>query len=105
MRPTEPVLELLRARGHRMTAQRRAIVETVMRTTGHISPSEVVRRVQKSSPSVNESTVYRTLSLLEEVGVLTHAHLHGGPEYHHVDAHDHVHLACSRCGRNFYLSV
>jgi Fur family ferric uptake transcriptional regulator len=88
-----------------MTAQRRAIVEVVMRTKGHIAPPDVVRRVQKRAPSVNESTVYRTLALLEDVGVLTHAHLHGGPEYHHVDAHDHVHLACSRCGRDFYLAI
>jgi Fur family ferric uptake transcriptional regulator len=105
MRRIEPVIELLRERGHRMTSQRRAIVDVVMRTKGHITPPDVVQSVKKKVPSVDESTVYRTLALLEEVGVLSHAHLHGGPEYHHVDAHDHVHLACSNCGSDLYLAV
>ncbi|MGH2752674.1 MAG: Fur family transcriptional regulator [Actinomycetota bacterium] len=94
----EGVLELLRQRGHRMTAQRRALVVEIMNTSGHIAPAEVAERVQQRVPGVNPSTVYRTLELLEEVGVLTHAHVERGSEYHHAHRHDHVHLICSSCG-------
>ena len=80
-----------------MTAQRRAIVDEIMRTRGHITPAEVAARVQEHISGVNASTVYRTLELLEEVGVLTHAHVDRGAAYHHAHAHDHVHLTCSKC--------
>ena len=73
------VLELLRARGLRMTPQRRAIVGAVMHAQGHISPTVITRKIQSEMPGVNASTVYRTLTLLEEVGILQHSHLESGP--------------------------
>jgi len=99
------VMERLRARGLRMTPQRRAIVSEVMRTPGHISPAAVARKVQGDMPGVNASTVYRTLTLLEEVGVLSHSHLETGAEYHRAEEAEHVHLTCGRCGRDDSLSL
>jgi Fur family transcriptional regulator, ferric uptake regulator len=99
------VLELLRSKGLRMTPQRRAIVSEVMRTQGHISPAAVSRRVEAEMPGLNPSTVYRTLTLLEEVGVLQHSHLESGAEYHKADEAQHVHLTCHRCGRDDELSL
>ena len=88
-----------------MTPQRQAIVAEVMRSKGHISPAVLARRVQERIPGVNASTVYRTLALLEEVGLLSHSHLEGGAEYHRVEEAGHVHLACSRCGAEDDLSM
>jgi Fur family transcriptional regulator, ferric uptake regulator len=102
---TDGVLELLRERGHRMTAQRRAIVLEIMSTHGHIVPADIASRVQEREPGVNASTVYRTVELLEELGVLTHAHVERGPEYHHSGEHNHVHLVCSNCGAERSLPV
>jgi len=99
------VLELLRERGLRMTPQRRAIVAEVMRTPGHISPTAIARRVQGDMPGVNASTVYRTLTLLEDVGVLQHSHLETGAEYHRSEEAEHVHLTCSNCGSDDALSL
>lgn len=95
---------LLRARGLRMTPQRRAIVAEILGSEGHIAPADLVERVQRALPGVNPSTVYRTLDVLEEAGVLAHAHLEGGPEYHRAEEAAHVHLTCSRCGRGEDLS-
>ncbi|MEW6059455.1 MAG: Fur family transcriptional regulator [Actinomycetota bacterium] len=99
------VTRVLRARGLRMTPQRRAIVAEIMRTQGHISPAALARDIQAQMPGVNASTIYRTLTLLEEVGILSHAHLEGGAEYHRVEEAGHVHLACSRCGTEDDLSM
>jgi Fur family ferric uptake transcriptional regulator len=106
MVPTSPesLLDLLKSRGLRMTPQRRAIVTEVMGARGHISPTAVARRVRERVPGVNPSTVYRTLDLLEELGVLSHAHLESGAEYHRKAESDHVHLACSNCGAQDSLS-
>ena len=88
-----------------MTPQRRAIVGEIMAARGHISATAVSRRVRERVPGVNASTVYRTLDLLEDLGVLSHAHLESGPEYHRRSESQHVHLTCSRCGANDALSM
>ena len=99
------VLALLRDKGFRMTPQRRAIVAEIMATSGHINPTSVARQVQERVPGVNASTVYRTLDLLEDLGVLSHAHLESGPEYHRRQDSRHVHLSCSNCGLQESLSM
>jgi Fur family ferric uptake transcriptional regulator len=88
-----------------MTPQRRAIVTEIMATKGHISPTALCRRVKERDPDVNPSTVYRTLDLLEELGVLSHAHLESGAEYHRRSESEHVHLTCSSCGSDESLSL
>lgn len=103
--PNIDVISALRERGLRMTPQRRAIVAEIMRTQGHISPTALARKVQGDMPGVNASTIYRTLSLLEEMGVLAHAHLETGAEYHRAEEAGHVHLTCSNCGAEDDLSI
>jgi Fur family ferric uptake transcriptional regulator len=88
-----------------MTPQRRAIVTEIMAAEGHINPASVSRRVRERVPDVNPSTVYRTLALLEELGVLSHAHLEAGPEYHRSSDGQHVHLTCAGCGSEESLSM
>jgi Fur family transcriptional regulator, ferric uptake regulator len=88
-----------------MTPQRRAIVTEVMGAKGHISPTAVARRVRERVPGVNPSTIYRTLDLLEDLGVLSHAHLESGAEYHRASESAHVHLTCSTCGAQDSLSL
>ncbi|HEX2049266.1 MAG TPA: transcriptional repressor [Actinomycetota bacterium] len=97
---TDAVLDALRGRGHRMTEQRRAIVDEIMRTSGHIEPQDVARRARARVPRVNDSTVYRTLELLEEMGFISHSHIDSGAHYHHAARRDHAHLVCSSCGRS-----
>ena len=99
------MIAVLRANGLRMTPQRRAIVAEIMRTQGHISPTALAKKVQGDMPGVNPSTIYRTLTLLEQVGVLAHAHLEGGAEYHRAEEAGHVHLTCSNCGVEDDLSL
>ncbi len=103
-RAAERVLKGLRERGYRMTPQRLAIVDEIMSTEGHITPQVVAQRVKERIPGVNVSTIYRTLELLESLGIVSHAHLEKGPEYHRKGEHEHVHLVCSRCGQEDYLA-
>jgi Fur family ferric uptake transcriptional regulator len=87
----------LKAKGYRLTPQRQLVLEAVA-GLGHGTPDEICAEVQRSAPAVNLSTVYRTLELLEELGLVTHAHLgHGAPTYHAAGG-DHLHLVCRDCG-------
>jgi Fur family transcriptional regulator, ferric uptake regulator len=88
----------LRSRGYRLTPQRQLVLEAVTEL-GHATPEDVFGWVRERSAGVNISTVYRTLELLEEVGLVKHAHLtHGAPTYHATAAPEHVHLICRECG-------
>ena len=88
----------LRRGGYRITPQRQLVLESVERL-GHGTPEEILTEVQRTATGVNLSTVYRNLEVLEEVGLVTHAHIgHGAPTYHSVDDHVHIHLVCDKCG-------
>jgi Fur family transcriptional regulator, ferric uptake regulator len=90
--------QVLRSRGLRMTPQRQLVLDAV-RQLGHATPEQVHSSVQQVADSVNITTVYRTLELLEELGLVTHTHLsHGAPTYHPVDEDQHIHLVCRDCG-------
>jgi Fur family ferric uptake transcriptional regulator len=90
--------DMLRSRGLRLTAQRQLVLEAVYEL-GHATPDQVHAAVARTAAGVNITTVYRTLELLEELGLVTHAHLsHGAPTYHAAGEDQHVHLVCRECG-------
>ena len=88
----------LREHGFRITPQRQLVLEAV-ENLQHGTPEEILAEVQHTAAGVNLSTIYRTLEVLESVGLITHAHIgHGAPKYHSVDEHVHIHLVCDNCG-------
>lgn len=88
----------LRAKGYRLTPQRQLVLEAIA-ALGHATPEQILVQVRETASGVNISTVYRTLDLLEELALVTHAHLgHGAPTYHVADDAEHVHLVCRSCG-------
>lgn len=88
----------LRAGGYRLTPQRELVLDAVARLR-HATPDAVLAEVQRTARAVNASTIYRTLELLEELGLVAHTHLgHGAPTYHPAEDTDHLHLVCRDCG-------
>ena len=88
----------LREQGLRLTPQRELVLAAVEKLQ-HATPDEIYAEVQSSSAAVNRSTVYRTLEVLEELGLVRHLHLSDrAPTYHAVEAHPHFHLKCRKCG-------
>ncbi|HLU45522.1 MAG TPA: Fur family transcriptional regulator [Natronosporangium sp.] len=96
--PETSLAQVLRSRGLRMTPQRQLVLEAVRRLE-HATPEQVHELVRQQAKSVNLTTVYRSLELLEELGLVTHTHLgHGAPTYHLAGDHQHIHLVCRGCG-------
>lgn len=93
----DEILEQLSVAGRRRTAPRQAIVECLVDASGHVTADEVAAEVQRRFPSVNLSTVYRTLDTLEEIGVVDHVHLGHGRAVYHLADEDHQHLVCEHC--------
>jgi Fur family ferric uptake transcriptional regulator len=95
---TQKLDDALRERGLRATPQRRLVLQAVSEL-GHATPEQVCDFVEGRSATLNLSTVYRALELLEGLGVVSHTHLnHGPPTYQVSDHADHLHLVCRGCG-------
>ena len=95
----------LRARGLRWTRQRRVLLEVLAGVDGHVTGAELVDGCRAIDPATTPSTVYRTLDVLEELGIVRHSHGRGGRQEFHVDpAAGHAHLVCSSCGRRQELA-
>jgi Fur family ferric uptake transcriptional regulator len=96
----------LRQRGLRWTPQRRTLVEVLARSAGHMTGAEVVERCRAVDPETTPSTVYRTLDVLEELGLVRHAHgVDGREEFHVRPGPDHGHLHCPDCGRAWEIGA
>jgi len=88
----------LHARGFRMTPQRMAILHTLRRAGGHLSPTEVFERTRRDQPRLTEPTVYRTLEFLAKNGFALAAHLGGRKLVYELAEENHHHLICKNCG-------
>jgi Fur family transcriptional regulator, ferric uptake regulator len=97
--PWAGVRQLLHARGLRWTPQRRAVVEVLAGSDGHVTGAELIERCRAIDPRTIPSTVYRTLDVLEELGLVQHGHGADGREEFHVGPEGtHGHLHCATCG-------
>jgi Fur family ferric uptake transcriptional regulator len=95
----DTVRQRLRDRGLRWTPQRRVLIDVLSKTDGHVTGSELVERCRQVDPQTIPSTVYRTLDVLEELGLVRHGHgADGREEFHVLPDADHGHLYCSSCG-------
>ncbi len=88
----------LSRQGYKLTRQRKAVVEVVAQTNTRLSAADVFARAQRLCPDLGLTTVYRTLEILEQMGVIRRVHLDDGCEGFAptAAAHGH-HLICSGC--------
>lgn len=86
-----------------MTPQRRALIETIQEAEGHLDASSLLALARKREPDIDRATVYRTIELLKNLGLIDELDLmHLSGERHYYEARtrgDHVHMACFQCGR------
>lgn len=98
MQQLEQIVTLLREEGFRITPQRIAIVDYLLKTEDHPSAELIHKVVRKRYPMVSLSTIYKTLDLLKEKKLVNEIDVEGEARF---DAHteEHVNLVCMRCGR------
>jgi Fur family ferric uptake transcriptional regulator len=100
----QPLAERLHARGLRLTAQRERVLAAVA-ALEHATPEAIGVRLREEAAGAtgaiaapDTSTVYRTLELLERLGLVWHTHLGKGAPVYHAAQHPHLHVVCSACG-------
>jgi Fur family ferric uptake transcriptional regulator len=97
------LLKELAAKGVRLTAQRRAVIEIIQDAGEHLDASALLTQARIREPNIDRATVYRTIDLLKKLRLIDELdlmHLKGEKHFYEVKTRrDHVHLACFQCGR------
>lgn len=89
----------------KMTPQRRLILDTFLKHKDHLSSEELYAKVKERDGSVGQATVYRTLKLLNESGLIEPLDFADGVtryEWSYGETH-HDHLICDKCGKNIEI--
>ncbi|MBK8135567.1 MAG: transcriptional repressor [Chloroflexi bacterium] len=90
--------DILRTAGHRVTRQRILILDAVCEGNSHSTLGEIFARVRVKDYSIDRSTLYRTLKLYVDLGLVLSAEPGDGETYYEIAGpHRHHHLICRRC--------
>src|SRR5690349_23984569 len=96
----QQLTNLLRERGQRVTPQRLVLHRVLRAEDRHVTAEEAMREVGRHLPNVSTPTVYATLELFEELGLIRRVAMEGGgPTLFDSRTDEHHHVACRRCGR------
>ena len=94
------LLSVLKKHHYKLTPQRRAVIQVITSSQDHLTPGAIHQKVHQDYPNIGFVTVYRTLDMLAELGLI--CELHAGRSCHSytlsVPEHHH-HLICSNCGK------
>ncbi len=95
----EELLHDLRQRGERLTIQRRLVLAALCAESGHHTVSQLRQMIEQSGESLDESTIYRIVQRLNELGVVSQTDLGlQGVVYELMRGTPHHHLVCLGCG-------
>ncbi len=95
-------IEKLRQRGYRITPQREIIIKAIAHSTSHLTAEDLLELIRTSSEAINIATVYRTLEMLVEEGLIIRSDLGQGRAVYAPHQHGpHLHLVCRQCGEVF----
>ena len=98
MQQLQELVSSLREEGLRITPQRIAIVDYLLKTEEHPSAEQIHKVVQKKYPMVSLSTVYKTLDMLKKKKLVNEIEVEGEARFDaHID--DHINLVCMNCGK------
>ena len=90
--------QALRESGHRLTPQRLMILSAVRHAAGHVTAADILEEVKESYPYIDASTVYRTLSVLKRMRLVSETDMGGGESrYEWIEQTRHHHLICRGC--------
>lgn len=93
------LIAALKARDFRLTPQRVELVRLIATSEGHPSASQLYTTIQRQFPTMSHATVYKTLSLLKEMGQVLEIDLRNDSRYDGNRPEPHPHLICMQCNK------
>jgi Fur family peroxide stress response transcriptional regulator len=93
------VKDLLHERGYRATPQRLAIYDALWNAGSHPTVAEIHMFAEKRDPTISKATVYKTLELFTEIGLVREIGFRDEPTRYDPETDCHINLVCTRCGK------
>ena len=94
------VVATLRQYGYKLTPQRRVVIRAIASSQDHLTPTAIYEKVHQDYPDIGLVTIYRTLEILAQLGLICELHAGGSCHSYTISASGHHHhLICSNCGR------
>jgi len=103
----EEALQILKAKGYKYTGKREEMVKVFDKEKRYLSAKEILEFMQQDYPNLSFDTIYRNLSLFEELGILEATQIEGERIYRLTCAqgHHHHHLICTECGKTHKIDL
>lgn len=98
----DQILVKLKEMGYKLTPQRKVVIDIILKHDHrHLNTEEIYEQVKQTHPNIGLATVYRTLIVLDDLGIITRMNFDDGCIRYEMnsDDHQHHHLICKRCGR------
>lgn len=93
----DAIHDSIRRAGGRLTGPTRTLVSILARTDRHLTADDLIAEIERRSPGIAPSTVYRVLQRLHELQIIGSVHSGIGPAFYHLRQHGHAHLVCTEC--------
>lgn len=93
------VTDALKKQGYKLTPQRRAVIQAIVSSQDHLTPAVIYEKVNRGFSHISLVTIYRTLDILAELGLICELHAGGVSRSYTIGTKQHHHhLICSNCG-------
>lgn len=99
MTDQEEISRRLNSKGYRLTKQRLTVLKALQGTKSHPDANWIYEKVRKEIPHISLGTIYRTLGVLKETGLLRELDYGSSLSRYDANAENHVHIVCTNCGR------
>lgn len=96
---TKELIIIFREKGYKLTSQRLAICKFILSRKNHPTANQIYQALKEENPTISLGTIYKTLHLLKELGLLQELGFNEGSIRYDPDMELHVNMVCSKCGK------
>ena len=96
---TQDLIKLFRKKGYKATSQRLAICKLILSRKDHPSADQIYQELKIDYPTISLTTIYNTLRILVEIGLLQELGFNEGSIRYDPDMDLHINLVCTKCGK------
>lgn len=93
------IISFLKKKKMKITSQRKAIIEIFLELGGHVSVEDIFYELRKRKKNIGLATIYRTLSMLKEAGLVSERDFRDGRRRFEIVSEHHDHIICQKCGK------
>lgn len=96
---TQYLITFFREKGLKVTSQRLAVCNFILSRKDHPTAEQIYQELRRQYPTISLGTIYKTLSLLKELGLVQELGFKEGSVRYDPDMEPHINMVCSKCGK------